>query len=109
MIISVPLVPTVKPDTMTVPALLRNSANAAVPVADAVADNGTPESVNTEPDTVPGVALSVIVARTPVAPDKADVPMTSEPAVAVPVEAAAVLVAIRSATNYIRLVLSVAA
>jgi len=103
---SVPDVPTVRPVTMGVPALLRSSAAAAVPDAEAVALNGVPDSVRTAPDTVPGVVPSVMVARTvPIA----DVPMTSEPAEAVPVEAAATLDAIRSATNCIRLVLSVVA
>lgn len=81
---SVPEVPTVRPETITVPALLRSSASAAVPVAEAVAESGVPESVRTLPDTVAGVVLSVIVANTPVAPDRALVPITSVPA-AVPV------------------------
>jgi len=108
-VMSVPEVPTVRPLTITVPALLRNSARAAVPVALAVAESGVPDNVNTDPETIPGVALSVIVANTPVAPESALVPMTSDPAVAAPVEEAAVLDAIKSATNCIRLVLSVAA
>ena len=83
--ISVALVPTVRPETITVPALFRISARAAVPVADAVAESGTPEMVRMVLDTiVAGVALSVIVARTPVAPDSAEVPMTNVPADAVP-------------------------
>jgi hypothetical protein len=104
---SVPDVPTVKPDTIVVPALLRNSARAAVPVPLAVALNGTPERVRTPLETVPGVAERVTDARTPVAPESADVPITSVPAKAVPVEAAAVFDAIRSATSCIRLLFKV--
>ena len=100
-------VPTVRPDTMTVPPLVLSSALAAVPDADAATDNGVPLSVNTEPETVPGVVPRAMVARTPVAPDKPDVPITIEPAVADPVDAACVLPAIKSATSCIRLVLSV--
>jgi hypothetical protein len=80
MMMSVPDVPTVRPLTITVPALSLNSAFAAVPVADAVVESGTPEIVSTSPDTVAGVVESVIVARTPVAPERADVPITSDPA-----------------------------
>ena len=47
----VPDVPTVRPPTMTVPALLRSSANAAVPVAEAVVESGTPEMVSVSPET----------------------------------------------------------
>ena len=108
MMMSVPLVPTVRPETITVPALLRISAKAAVPVPEAVAVKGVPEIVKTAPATVPGVAESVNVHRTPVAPDSADVPITIVPAVAEPVDDAAVLLAIKSATNCIRLVFSVA-
>jgi hypothetical protein len=86
MIMSPPLpdVLTVRPETITVPALLRSSALAAVPVAAAVAD--TPEAliVKVSPETEPGVVLRGSVARTPVDPDRADVPITREPA-AVPV------------------------
>tara|TARA_R110000868_G_scaffold115530_2_gene308435 strand:- start:753 stop:1082 length:330 start_codon:yes stop_codon:yes gene_type:complete len=85
----VPDVPTVRPVTIAVPPVLRNSARAAVPVADAATDSGTPDNVRTPPDTVPAVADSAIVARTPVAPDNADVPMTRDPAAAEPVDAAA--------------------
>jgi hypothetical protein len=106
-VMSDPEVPTVKPDTITLPELSRSSAFAAVPVAEAVADKGTPERVKTPLETVPGVALNVTVAKTPVAPDKAEVPITSEPAVAEPVEDAAVLLAIKSATNCMRLFLRV--
>ena len=93
-VMSVPEVPTVRPDTITVPELSRSSALAAVPVAEA--DAVTPEafSVSTPPETVPGVELSGKVASTPVAPESADVPMMRLPAVAEPVEAAAVLPAI---------------
>jgi hypothetical protein len=108
MMMSVPEVPTVRPETMAVPELFRSSAKAAVPVADAVALKGVPESVNTLPDTVPAVALRVKVAKTPVAPLRLAVPTTSEPATADPVEAAAVLPLIRSATSCMRLVFSVA-
>ena len=108
MMMSAPLVPTVRPETITVPALLRISASAAVPVPDAVAVNGVPEMVRTEPATVPGVDDSVKLANTPVAPESADVPITSVPAEAVPVDEAATFDAIKSATNCIRLVLSVA-
>jgi hypothetical protein len=100
-------VPTVSPDTMTVPALFLSSAFAAVPDAEAATDSGVPLNVRTEPETVPGVVLSAMVANTPVAPESDDVPMTKEPAVADPVDAAAVLVAIKSATSCIRLVLRV--
>jgi hypothetical protein len=58
-------------------------------------------------ETVPVAELRVKVTRTPVAPDSAEVPMTSEPAEAVPVEAAAVLLDTRSATSCIRLFLRV--
>lgn len=102
---SVPEVPTVRPETITVPALFRSSASAAVPVAEAVADNGTPEIVSTLPDTVAGVVLRVIVANTPVAPDSALVPMTSVPA-AVPVTEIVGPVAVPRAftTRFIRFV-----
>ena len=105
---SVADVPTVKAETITVPALFLISANAAVPVPVAVEVNGVPEMVRTAPATVPGVVESVKLANTPVAPESADVPITSVPAVAVPVEAAATFVAIKSATNCIRLVFNVA-
>lgn len=107
MMISAELVPTVRPETITLPELSRNSAFAAVPVPEAVAVSGVPEIVRTPLETVPGVVPSVKVARTPVAPDKAEVPMTSEPAVAEPVEEAKVLPATRSATICIRLDLRV--
>lgn len=106
-VMSEPLVPTVKSETITLPALSRNSALAAVPVPEAVAVKGVPESVNTPLDTVPGVALSVNDARTPVAPESAEVPTTSVPAVADPVDEANVLPATRSATNCIRFDFSV--
>lgn len=107
MMMSVPVVPTVRPDTMTVPALLRISARAAVPVPEAVAVSGVPDSVSVEPDTVAGVVESVMVARTPVAPDSADVPITSVPA-AVPVVlmVGAVAVPMAFATRLSRLVFS---
>jgi len=107
MMMSVPDVPTVSPETITVPALFRSSASAAVPVAEAVADSGVPEMVRTLPETVAGVVLSVIVARTPVAPDRALVPMTSDPA-AVPVVEMVGAVAVPSAftTRFMRFVLS---
>src|SRR5215213_10638257 len=81
-------VPTVRLPTITVPALLRISPLAAVPEAEAVADRGTPASGKTSPETVLAGLGSVIVARTPVAPDKADVPMTRVPAEPAPVAAA---------------------
>lgn len=58
MITLVPEVPTVRPPTMTVPALFRSSASAAVPVADAVALRGVPEMVSVSPETVAGVVDS---------------------------------------------------
>jgi hypothetical protein len=106
-IISVADVPTVRPETIVVPELLRNSALAAVPVADALADKGVPDSVRTPLDTVPGVVLREMVTRTPVAPLRDEVPITRLPAVAVPVEDATVSPAIRSATNCIRSLFSV--
>ena len=102
MMMSVPLDPTVRPETMTPPELFRNSARAAVPVAVAVAERGVPDRVSTPLVTVPVDALSVMVASTPVAPESALVPITREPATAVPVEAAAVLPETRSATSCIR-------
>lgn len=108
MMMSALLVPTVRPETITVPALLRISAKAAVPVPEAVAVNGVPEIVRTAPATVPGVDDSVKLANTPVAPDNDDVPITSVPAEAAPVDDAATFDAIKSATNCIRLLLSVA-
>lgn len=106
-IISVPLVPTVKPETITLPALSRNSALAAVPVPLAVDVKGVPEIVNTPLDTVPGVVPSVNVTSKPVAPESADVPITNEPADAVPLEAVCVLPATKSATSCIRLFFNV--
>jgi hypothetical protein len=102
MMMSAALVPTVRPVTITFPELSRNSALAAVPVAEAVAVNGVPDTVKTPLLTVPGVVPSVNDARTPVEPERADVPITSVPAVAVPVEDAIVLPATKSATNCIR-------
>jgi hypothetical protein len=84
MMMSVAEVPTVKPETITVPALLRSSARAAVPVAEAVTEIGTPEIVSVVPEATAGGFGRAIVARTPVAPDKADVPMTSDPALPAP-------------------------
>ena len=102
MMISADDVPTVRPETITLPALSLNSAFAAVPVAEAVAVKGVPDTVKTPLETVPGVEPSVNVAKTPVAPESADVPITSVPAVAEPVDAANVLPAIKSATICIR-------
>jgi hypothetical protein len=106
--ISVADVPTVSPVTTTVPAWLRISASAAVPVADAVADSGVPAKVATAPDMVNGVAGRGMVTNTPVAPDSAEVPITSELTCAVPVDAVNVLLDTTSLINCIRLVLSVA-
>ena len=103
---SAALVPTVRPVTITLPELSRNSAFAAVPVAEAVDVNGVPDTVKTPLDTVPGVVPSVKVANTPVEPERADVPITRDPAVAVPVEDATVLPATKSATSCIRFDLS---
>ena len=46
-VMSVPLVPTVKPLTTVVPPLVRSSASAAVPVPVAVAESGVPARVRT--------------------------------------------------------------
>jgi hypothetical protein len=68
---------------------------AAVPDADAVADSGTPSKVRTSPDTEDAGFGRVIVARTPVAPDSADVPITRVPALPAPVAAPIVLLSIK--------------
>ena len=66
--------------------LFRSWANAAVPVAEAVAERGTPESVSTEPETVPAGPLRLVLASTR--------------AVAEPVDAAAVFPELNSATKH---------
>jgi hypothetical protein len=107
MITSVPEVPTVRPDTMAVPAEFRNSAKAAVPVADAVAESGVPLRVKTLPDTVAGVVLKVNVASTPVAPERAEVPITIVPAAVPVVDMVGAVAVPRSFTTRLsRLVLS---
>jgi hypothetical protein len=106
-LISAPLVATERPDTIVVPELSRSSAFDAVPDADAVPLNGVPEIVKTAPETVAAGADRVMVANTPVAPDSVLSPITSDPAVALPVEDAAVFPDTRSATSCIRLVFKV--
>jgi hypothetical protein len=80
----VPEVPTVRPETMVFPALSRNSASAAVPLADGVAVRGTPSMVATLEAMLTEGFGRVTVASTPVAPDKLAVPMTSWPKPAPP-------------------------
>ena len=77
-VMSVPLVPTVRPETMVLPALSRNSASAAVPEFEIVAE-GVPFRVMTPEATEKLGFCSVMVASTPVEPDKAEVPITSSP------------------------------
>jgi hypothetical protein len=100
-IISVPEVPTVRPDIIVLPPLSLNSAKAAVPVADAVADKGTPSSVATLDAMENDGFCNVIVTRTPVAPDRDDVPITNNPLPDCPSTEvpAAVLVAVRAAAS----------
>ena len=76
-IMSDALVPTVRPETTTTSAEVRNSAFASDPTAAAAIESGVPDNVSTDPDTVPAVAGRTSVASTPVAPDNAEVPRTS--------------------------------
>ena len=78
-IISVPDVPTVSPEAIVVPLLSLSSARAAVPELLAVTLNGVPSSVATLLAMEKLGFCNVNVARTPVAPDREDVPMTSRP------------------------------
>jgi hypothetical protein len=78
------LVPTVRPETTVLPALSLSSASAAVPLAEGVTDKGVPESVATlEEIENGGVDDNTTEAKTPVAPESPDVPMTSNPPPAV--------------------------
>jgi hypothetical protein len=108
MVISVPLVPTVNPETTTVPALLRISALAAVPVAEAVPETPDGLSVRTSPEIVAAGLLSVSEQRTPVDPERADVPITRVPADPEPDAAVIVLLLIVSLTVVRRFVRRVA-
>jgi hypothetical protein len=102
-----PDAPTVRPPTITVPALLRSSASAAVPAVGVLFESGVPPSVNMLPETLAAGFGRVNVAITPVAPESEEVPITSEPADPAPVDAFTVLLVIKSATSCILFVFSV--
>jgi hypothetical protein len=78
------LVDTVRPETTVLPALSLSSARAAVPPADGVTESGVPERVAVLEDSENGgVDDSTTEAKTPVAPESPEVPITSNPPPAV--------------------------
>ena len=95
-VMSVPVVPTVRPETWTPPAPSLKRAAAAVPVVDATPECGTPASVMTPADSVHDGFDSVITTKT-----------AAMPAVPISSVAAAVCESHALMTAFIRVSLSV--